>query len=168
MSTSSCGSTALAGCLALTLGMPGLAQAHGDPTAKSNTFTKGEQQDWGIAAPVQAATRTVEFTMSDRMRITPDTLSVRLGETLRIVIRNEGAMRHEFVPGTKPALEAHAALMMRFPNMAHDEPYMAHVEPQRSGEIVWTFNRAGAFDFACLIPGHYQAGMVGTIAVAAP
>jgi uncharacterized cupredoxin-like copper-binding protein len=51
--------------------------------------------------------------------------------------------------------------------MEHDEPYMAHVGPGKTGEIVWTFNRAGDFDFACLIAGHYQAGMVGKVKVAA-
>ena len=42
---------------------------------------------------------------------------------------------------------------------------MVHVAAGKSGEIVWTFNRAGEFDFACLIPGHFQAGMVGRIRV---
>ncbi len=57
--------------------------------------------------------------------------------------------------------------MLKFPNMEHDEPYMAHVPPGKTGQIVWTFNRAGDFDFACLIAGHYQAGMVGKIIVSA-
>jgi uncharacterized cupredoxin-like copper-binding protein len=56
--------------------------------------------------------------------------------------------------------------MVKFPGMEHDEPYMAHVPAGKTGEIVWTFNRAGEFDFACLIPGHYQAGMVGKVRVA--
>ena len=68
-------------------------------------------------------------------------------------------------PVTKQVLDEHAALMQKFPNMEHDEPYMAHVPPGKTGEIVWTFNRAGEFDFACLIAGHYQAGMVGKIVV---
>ena len=72
---------------------------------------------------------------------------------------------HEFVLCAKKDLDEHAALMMKFPDMEHDEPYMAHVAPGKTGEIVWTFNRAGAFEFACLIAGHYQAGMVGTIKV---
>jgi uncharacterized cupredoxin-like copper-binding protein len=71
------------------------------------------------------------------------------------------------VIGTQQALDEHAALMLKFPNMAHDEPYMAHVAPGKAGEIVWTFNRAGDFGFACLIAGHYQAGMVGRITVVA-
>ena len=59
------------------------------------------------------------------------------------------------------------ALMLKFPNMEHDEPYMAHVPAGKTAEIIWTFNRPGDFDFACLIPGHYQAGMKGTINVSA-
>lgn len=52
--------------------------------------------------------------------------------------------------------------------MERDEPYMTHVKPGQRGQIVWNFNRAGEFQFACLIAGHYQAGMVGTISVANP
>ena len=69
--------------------------------------------------------------------------------------------------GTQKELEEHAALMLKFPDMEHDEPYMVHVAAGKTGEIVWTFNRAGDFDFACLIPGHYQAGMVGKVTVVA-
>jgi len=57
--------------------------------------------------------------------------------------------------------------MLKFPDMEHDEPYMAHVAPGRRGALVWQFNRAGAFEFACLIDGHFSAGMKGTIRVAA-
>ena len=74
---------------------------------------------------------------------------------------------HEFVLGTKKELDNHAALMMKFPGMEHSEPYMAHVAPGKTGEITWTFNRPGDFDFACLIAGHYQAGMVGKVKVVA-
>lgn len=76
-------------------------------------------------------------------------------------------MLHEFVIGTRAELDEHVAMMARFPGMQHDEPYMAHIAPGQSGEMIWTFNRAGEFDFACLIAGHYQAGMVGTIRVLA-
>jgi uncharacterized cupredoxin-like copper-binding protein len=69
------------------------------------------------------------------------------------------------VIGTPEELKAHAELMKKHPNMEHDEPYMAHVDPGQRGEIVWTFNRPGTFEFACLIPGHFEAGMKGTITV---
>jgi len=86
---------------------------------------------------------------------------------VRIVVKNQGQILHELVLGTRKELDEHAALMVKFPTMAHAEPYMAHVGAGKTGEIVWTFNRAGDFDFACLIAGHYQAGMVGKIKVAA-
>jgi uncharacterized cupredoxin-like copper-binding protein len=104
--------------------------------------------------------------MTDNMRFTPDRIDVKLGETVRFVVVNAGQVMHEFVLGTKKELDEHAAQMKKFPNMEHDEPYMTHVAPGKKGEIVWTFNRAGEFDFACLLPGHYEAGMVGKIKVA--
>jgi len=92
---------------------------------------------------------------------------VKQGDTVKFVVRNTGKVMHEIVIGTKNMLDEHAALMVKFPNMEHDEPYMAHVAPGKTGELVWTFNRPGDFDFACLIAGHYQAGMVGKITVVA-
>jgi uncharacterized cupredoxin-like copper-binding protein len=141
------------------------ASAHGTQPHKEGPVRK-EQTPWGIAADASAARRTVEVTMSDDMRFTPNHLEVRQGETVKIVVKNAGAMLHEFVMGDRKTLDKHAALMLKFPNMEHDEPYMAHVNPARAEQIVWTFNRPGQFDFACLVAGHYQAGMVGTISVA--
>lgn len=143
------------------------ANAHGDAAGKTAVAIVKEQKPWGIAGDAKAVTRTIEIKMSDKMRFTPDRIGVREGETVRLVHRNKGKILHEFVLGTKKELEEHAALMLKFPNMEHDEPYMAHVGPGKTGEIVWTFNRAGEFDFACLIAGHYQAGMVGKVTVAA-
>ncbi|WP_374416905.1 cupredoxin domain-containing protein [Ectopseudomonas oleovorans] len=126
-----------------------------------------EQKPWGIAGDASEVDRTIEIRMTDQMRFTPDRLQVRQGETIRFVHRNDGKILHEFVIGTRETLDEHAESMLRFPGMEHDEPYMAHVAPGQSGEMIWTFNRAGEFDFACLIAGHYQAGMVGTIQVLA-
>jgi uncharacterized cupredoxin-like copper-binding protein len=152
---------------ALWLSVPRNARAHGDETHAKAGAPKKEQKTWGIAGDARAVRRTIEVRMSDDMRFTPDRIDVRQGETLRLVLRNDGKLLHEFVLGTKQELDEHAALMIKFPGMEHDEPYMAHVPPGRTGEIVWHFNRAGEFDFACLIAGHYQAGMVGKVSVAA-
>ena len=153
--------------LASLLGLaPALALGHGDAGhAQPAGPVVKEQKDWGIAGERRQARRTIEVGMGDDMRFSPARIEVREGETLRFVIRNRGKLMHEFVIGTKRELDEHAALMAKFPDMEHDEPYMAHVAPGRTGEIVWTFNRAGEFHFACLIAGHYQAGMVGTIVV---
>lgn len=126
-----------------------------------------EQKDWGIAGSRPDARRSITIRMDDNMRFTPDKLSIKQGETVRLVIQNRGKLLHELVIGTRQVLDEHAALMMKFPGMEHDEPYMAHVPAGKTGEMIWTFNRAGEFDFACLIAGHYQAGMVGKIRVTA-
>lgn len=144
------------------------AIAHGDESQKpKDAQVVKEQKDWGIAGSAKAVRRTLKVTMTDNMRFTPDRLEVRQGETVRIVLSNAGKMLHEFVLGTQKELDEHAALMAKFPNMQHDEPYMVHVPAGKTGEIVWTFNRAGKFAFACLINGHYQAGMVGSVSVSA-
>ena len=154
--------------LAAALSAAGLAIAHSDEEhGKKTGPVKKEQKEWGIAGDAKAVKRTIELKMTDNMRFTPEKFEVRQGETVKIVIKNEGQMLHEFVLGTKKELDEHAALMVKFPNMEHDEPYMAHVPVGKTGQVIWTFNRAGDFDFACLIAGHYQAGMVGKVKVAA-
>lgn len=152
---------ALAGLL-----LSGSALAHSEQhAAQHSAAVVKEQKPWGIAGDLEQVSRTIEIGMSDQMRFSPDQLTVKQGETIRFVHRNQGKLLHEFVLGTQVDLDAHAAMMVKFPGMEHDEPYMAHVGPGKSGEMIWTFNRAGDFDFACLIAGHYQAGMVGKVLV---
>ena len=150
----------------LLLGSPGQqALAHGEPAPAAAQVLK-EQTPWGIAGDSAQVTRSVDVRMSDTMRFTPEQLQVKRGETLRLILHNDGQVMHEFVLGSEKTLREHAALMLRFPGMQHAEPYMAHVAPGQRGEIIWTFNNAGEFDFACLIAGHFQAGMRGKVRVA--
>ena len=142
------------------------ALAHGDKAMKASPTIK-EQKPWGIAGDLSGVKRTVTLTMDDKMRFTPDTLSFKEGETVRFIVKNQGKLLHEMVIGTRAELDAHAALMEKFPNMAHDEPYVAHVDPGKQGGLVWTFNRPGDFEFACLVAGHFAAGMKGRIKVIA-
>lgn len=144
-----------------------LAWAHGEahPGAKATAAVK-EQTPWGIGGDARTARRTVEVRMTDDMRFSPSRIQVREGETVRFVVHSGGKMLHEMVIGTKKALHEHAAAMAKFPGMEHDEPYMTHVKPGAdAGVIIWNFNRPGQFEFACLVPGHYEAGMLGTISV---
>lgn len=154
-------------CMAAALALAtGATWAHGDEHKKpADAAVKKEQQPWGIAGEAKDARRTIRIAMTDDMRFTPSTIAVKEGETVRFVVQNKGKVLHEMVIGTRQALDEHAALMQKFPTMEHDEPHMAHVSAGKQGELVWKFNRAGDFDFACLIPGHYQAGMVGKIKV---
>jgi uncharacterized cupredoxin-like copper-binding protein len=140
--------------------------AHHAPTRPGAAAAKA-QKPWGIAGEARTVSRSVTIVMDDNMRFSPDKLFFKQGETVRFVIRNQGKLLHELVIGTKAELDEHAAMMQKSPAMQHEEPYMAHVGAGKTGGLVWTFNRAGEFDFACLIAGHYQAGMVGKITVAA-
>jgi uncharacterized cupredoxin-like copper-binding protein len=137
-------------------------QHHGKPAGEIRL----EQKDWGIGAPQSKASRTIEMRMTDNMRFTPNRIDVKLGETVRFVVVNAGKVMHEFVLGSQKELYEHAVQMKKAPHMRHHEPYMAHVAPAEKGEMVWTFNRVGVFEFACLVPGHYEAGMRGTVNVA--
>ena len=142
--------------------------AHENTSHKAKTATVvKEQKDWGIAGDAKAVKKTITLTMADNMRFSPDKFEVKQGDTVRFVVKNQGKQLHEMVIGTKKELDAHAAQMVKFPKMEHDEPYMAHVSVGKSQDLIWTFNRAGDFEFACLIAGHYQAGMAGKITVIA-
>lgn len=154
--------------IALGFVLSGNALAHGSKGHDDNKPTASiekEQTAWGIAGDAADASRTVKVSMSDKMRFDPSSIQVKEGETVRFLIRNDGQIMHEFVLGNQKSLDEHAAMMIKFPNMEHDEPYQAHVGPGKTGELVWKFNRGGDFKFACLIPGHYQAGMIGTLGV---
>ncbi|HVK55729.1 MAG TPA: cupredoxin family protein [Burkholderiales bacterium] len=143
-----------------------MAFAHGDMHSKKAEKTvKAEQKAFGIAGDAKTVSRTIEVDMSDAMRFTPNALSIKQGETIRFVVKNTAKMMHEMVIGTPQELKEHAELMRKFPDMEHSEPYMAHVKPAGKEEIIWTFNKPGEFQFACLIPGHFEAGMVGAISV---
>ena len=112
------------------------------------------------------ATRTVEVDMTDNMRFTPAEISVRQGETVRFVVKNSGAVKHELVLGTPEELKEHYAMMLKMPGMEHADDNMVSVAPGKTGEILWRFTKAGKVDFACLQPGHYDAGMKGLVNVA--
>lgn len=143
------------------------AFAHGDQTHAQKGFDPAvmEQKTFGIAGDPSKATRIIRIAMSDRMRFTPDQITIRQGETVKFVVANRGKTMHEMVIGTMAELKEHAEMMKKFPEMEHEEPYMAHVGAGKGEELVWTFNRVGDFHFACLIPGHFDAGMVGSIKV---
>ena len=111
------------------------------------------------------ASRTVEIAMSDEMRFTPASITARKGETIRFVVNNSGKLKHEMVLGSIRELKAHAALMLKSPEMEHADPNQISVDPGKTGELIWQFTNAGTFDFACLQPGHFEAGMRGKITV---
>lgn len=129
---------------------------HDAPTAATGAGQPGD--------PARVS-RTIEVVMDDTMRFTPDSFQARTGETVRFFIRNKGKLKHEMVIGPMEALKAHAEMMRSMPDMQHAEPNMLTLRPGQRGALVWQFGPPGTVDFACLVPGHMEAGMVATVRV---
>ena len=144
--------------------LTGEALAHSDPHS-SKAKSEMMQTEFGRTGNPTKVTRTMRVDMSDAMRFTPSEISVKRNETVRFVVTNSGKQMHEMVLGTMADLKAHAELMRKHPGMEHEEPYMAHVAPGEKAEIVWQFTRAGEFHYGCLIPGHFESGMIGKVIV---
>jgi uncharacterized cupredoxin-like copper-binding protein len=153
---------------ALFMGTPAPTLAHGDEahakTPKAAIST--EVHDFGVEGDPKKATRTVVLSMDDSMHYSQSELSVKQGETVTFVITNKGKLQHELVIGTEAELAKHAALMLKNPEMEHDEPYMAHVKPGTTERMTWRFTKPGTFLYGCLVAGHFEAGMRGKIVVA--
>ena len=114
--------------------------------------------------------RTIHVLMRDdgneqNMRFEPALITVRKGEQIRFLLENGGTESHEFMLATVAENGKHAQLMKKFPEMEHDDPNAKRLAMSERGELLWRFTKAGQFEFACLIPGHYEAGMHGKIIV---
>lgn len=156
---------------AIGIAVSSVAHAHGTETQGAAKHRPANlekvEKSFGRTGDPKEVKRTIRIDGDDSMRFTPSQITVRQGETIRFVVRNSGKTLHEAVLGTMADLKEHAELMRRFPGMEHEEPYMVHVEPGQTGEMIWQFTRAGEFYFGCLVAGHFEAGMVGRIKVAA-
>jgi len=145
--------------LALGAGVPAALHAH-----EGAHFSAGEPGD-----PKKPA-RTIRVLMVDYgdekdMKFEPASITVRKGEQIRFVLENSGTESHEFMLATIADNRKHGELMKKFPDMEHDDPNAKRLAVGDHGELLWRFTKAGEFEFACLIPGHYEAGMHGKIIV---
>ena len=127
-----------------------------------------EHHDSAIGKPGNADSvdRVLSVGMDDAMRFTPGTFTVTAGETIQFDIVNNGQLDHEFVLGSADEIREHHALMQKFPGMEHDEPNSVSLASAATGSVIWTFTTAGTVDIACLKPGHFEAGMKGSVEVA--
>jgi uncharacterized cupredoxin-like copper-binding protein len=141
----------------------GLAASAGPACAhEAAHYSAGEPGD-----PKKPA-RPVLVTMREgdgKMLFIPDKLEVRRGEQVRFILTNSGTLEHEFILATPAENMKHAEEMKKNPDMEHDDPNGKRVAPGKKSEIVWRFTKAGTFEYGCLIPGHREAGMIGTIVV---
>jgi len=112
--------------------------------------------------------RIVQITMGEadgKMMFVPNKVEVKKGEQIKFKLRNNGELDHEFVLATTQENIEHAEMMKENPEMRHADPNARRVAPKQTSELAWKFTKKGTFEFACLIPGHYQAGMHGLIMV---
>ena len=128
----------------------------------------GGHDDEAIGKPGVASkvTRTVTIDMRDDMKFHTSIIDAKQGETIRFIAKNSGKVKHEMVLGTAKDLKDHYEVMKKNPEMEHAAANMVTVAPGKSGQIIWQFTKAGKVDFACLQPGHYDAGMKGLVNVA--
>jgi uncharacterized cupredoxin-like copper-binding protein len=135
-----------------------LAVAH----ENHGNFSAGEPGD-----PKKPA-RIIKVVMREdgkKLAFEPARVTVRKGEQIRFVLENAGIDDHEFILATVKENRKHAELMKKFPDMEHDDPNAKRLAPAAHGEILWKFTKVGTFEFACLIPGHREAGMLGKVVV---
>lgn len=125
----------------------------------------GDSDAIGKPGKAANAKRTISVDMTDAMRFTPDNVMVKQGETIKFIVKNSGKVKHEMVLGTEKELKEHNEVMKKNPEMEHADENMVTVQPGKSGEIIWRFTKAGKVNFACLQPGHYDAGMKGAVMV---
>ncbi|RDV04086.1 cupredoxin domain-containing protein [Undibacter mobilis] len=134
----------------------------------SGAGAHGETYAAGAPGSPKKPSRTVTVVMTDKegeMRFEPNSVAVKKGEQIRFVLENKGEVKHEFILASVEDNKKHAEMMKKFPHMEHDEPNSKSLEPGQKAEIFWRFTKSGTFEFACLIPGHYEAGMHGTASV---
>jgi len=108
--------------------------------------------------------RTIAVTTTDALRFSPDQISVKAGETVGFDITNSGALPHEFFIGTPAEQQAHEAEMASSSSML-DEPRAVSVPAGGTARLVYTFGQPGTLEYGCHVPGHYAAGMRGTITI---
>ena len=149
-----------------------LLAAIASPALASGSHAGGHGEAMAVGEPGQKAkaTQTIRITMSEtddgKMIFTPSTFKVRKGQTIRFAVKNAGELDHEFVLDQEDKIMEHKVAMEKFPEMEHDDPNAIRLAAGESGEIIWKFTNDGTFKIACLVPGHYDAGMHGDVTVA--
>lgn len=126
------------------------------------------QAAYGEPGTASSPSRDVVVSMKEgegTMSFAPARIEVKQGEQIRFVLQNDGELDHEFFFGTDQEMTDHADMMRAMPDMKHADANSMSVAPKSKGSLIWRFTKTGEFPFACLIPGHSEAGMKGVIAV---
>ncbi|NDW44544.1 plastocyanin/azurin family copper-binding protein [Ruegeria sp. PrR005] len=146
---------------------------HGEENKDNGTQGHGSgghagMMETGMPGQASQVNRTIEVTMSEtddgEMIYTPKDFDIKKGETIRFSVTNKGELEHEFILDTMERNAMHKEAMSQQME-SHKSPNAITLEPGEKGEIIWTFGNSGTFEVACLIPGHYESGMFGKVAV---
>ena len=142
------------------------------PALASGSHAGGHGEKMAVGEPGDKSkvTQTIRVSMKEtedgKMLFQPAVIKVRKDQTVKISIKNAGQSDHEFVLDKEDKILEHKKVMEKFPEMEHADANSLRLTAGQSGEIVWKFTTGGEFKFACLIPGHYEAGMHGDVTVA--
>lgn len=109
----------------------------------------------GFAAGTVAAPRVVRIVAGPGLQFYPDVVSIAAGETITFEVTTMGLTAHEFKVGPAADVAADKA----------GTPELADIGMMGTKSLTYTFEGPGPFAFACHAPGHYEAGMKGTIAI---
>lgn len=115
--------------------------------------------------------RTIRLIATD-MKFNKKTINIKAGETIRFVVTNKGEQVHDLTLGTEEVQASHRKEMLEMLNkgmdlgkMNHSDPNAVMIKPGETKELIWKFAKAQKFEFACNVPGHYEAGMKGRIVI---
>ncbi|WP_065325647.1 plastocyanin/azurin family copper-binding protein [Tritonibacter mobilis] len=141
---------------------------HGDESKGHGGGGHSDMMETGMPGKASQVNRMIMVTMSEtddgEMIFTPSDFEIKKGETIRFMVTNKGELEHEFILDTLERNAMHKEAMAQQME-THQSPNAITLEPGEKGEIIWTFSNPGTFEVACLIPGHYESGMFGKVAV---
>lgn len=141
---------------------PDAPDERAEPAPRQKARTPGPYV-FGREGDPRKVRRVIRIDASDAMRFFPSEVRVKRGETVRFELRNSGRERHSLVLGGIDDLKRLARA-----GRAHetfDASYAVSVAPGARARLTWQFTRPGEYHFGCLVPGHFEAGMMGTIVV---
>lgn len=123
---------------------------------------------YGEPADPAEADRTIEVNVDNDLAFEPAEFEVGVGEVITFVISNTGDVEHEFVLGDQDAQEEMAQMMDSGEDHAHSAGEMSNaitIDAGETAELTWRFSEPGTVLVGCHVPGHWEAGMRGTVTV---
>ena len=131
---------------------PGMMGGYAGRAAPDNGPQPGQA---GFVAGTTGSPRVIQVIAGPGYTFTPSTITVQRGETVTFQVTTVGPLVHEFMVGPADAVAADQA----------GTPEIADIGMMETKSLTYTFDGPGPYAFACHAPGHYEAGMTGTITI---